>query len=185
MVDLQALVYDTPLNGVLTIPPTTHRIDRPIEIPWGMEVVQTGATLIQDGDKPIVEQGGIWRVLAGDPHRVVLGYGLIHPDGAGLDAMAAAVDAAAQAIVDGKAFWLLTLKANRGTAHEAGAAVVDANALRILDQEIRDADNALGRARDDLGVGVAGKGVTFGFQLGAQLLFERSDIHAYRHAHVS
>ena len=38
----------------------------------------------------------------------------------------------------------------RGTAHEAGAAVVDANALRILDQEIRDADNALNRARDDL-----------------------------------
>ncbi len=29
-------------------------------------------------------------------------------------------------------------------------AVVDANALRILDQEIRDADTALGKARDDL-----------------------------------
>lgn len=43
----------------------------------------------------------------------------------------------------------------RGTAHEAGAAVVDANALRILDQEIRDADNALGRARDDLATLVA------------------------------
>ncbi len=43
---------------------------------------------------------------------------------------------------------LLTLF--RGTAHEAGAAVVDANALRILDQEIRDADSALNRARDDL-----------------------------------
>ncbi len=38
----------------------------------------------------------------------------------------------------------------RGTAHDAGAAVIDANALKILDQEIRDADNALGRARDDL-----------------------------------
>jgi phage shock protein A len=38
----------------------------------------------------------------------------------------------------------------RGTAHDAGAAVVDANALRILDQEIRDADSALNRARDDL-----------------------------------
>ncbi|ODT89334.1 PspA/IM30 family protein [Phenylobacterium sp. SCN 70-31] len=43
----------------------------------------------------------------------------------------------------------------RGTAHEAGAAVVDANALRILDQEIRDADAALGRARDDLATLVA------------------------------
>jgi len=43
----------------------------------------------------------------------------------------------------------------RGGAHEAGAAVVDANALRILDQEIRDADNALGRARDDLATLVA------------------------------
>jgi phage shock protein A len=38
----------------------------------------------------------------------------------------------------------------RGTAYDAGAAVVDANALRILDQEIRDADAALGKARDDL-----------------------------------
>ena len=43
---------------------------------------------------------------------------------------------------------LLTLF--RGTAHDAGAAVVDKNALRILDQEIRDADSALNRARDDL-----------------------------------
>jgi phage shock protein A len=48
---------------------------------------------------------------------------------------------------------LLTLL--RGGAHDAGAAVVDANALRILDQEIRDADNALGRARDDLAALVA------------------------------
>ena len=38
----------------------------------------------------------------------------------------------------------------RGGAYEAGATVVDANALRILDQEIRDADGALGKARDDL-----------------------------------
>ena len=43
----------------------------------------------------------------------------------------------------------------RGTAYEAGAAVVDANAIRILDQEIRDADNALNRARDDLATLVA------------------------------
>ena len=38
----------------------------------------------------------------------------------------------------------------RGTAHEAGQAVVDANALKILDQEIRDADTNQGKARDDL-----------------------------------
>ncbi|MBB5747118.1 PspA/IM30 family protein [Brevundimonas variabilis] len=38
----------------------------------------------------------------------------------------------------------------RGTAHEAGQSVVDANALKILDQEIRDADNNQGKARDDL-----------------------------------
>ena len=48
----------------------------------------------------------------------------------------------------------------RGTAHDAGAAVVDANALRILDQEIRDADNALGRARDDLATLVARRRMT-------------------------
>lgn len=38
----------------------------------------------------------------------------------------------------------------RGTAHEAGQSLVDANALKILDQEIRDADTAQGKARDDL-----------------------------------
>ena len=38
----------------------------------------------------------------------------------------------------------------RGAAHEAGQSVVDANALKILDQEIRDADSAQGKARDDL-----------------------------------
>ena len=43
----------------------------------------------------------------------------------------------------------------RGASYDAGAAVVDANALRILDQEIRDADSALGKARDDLATLVA------------------------------
>ena len=38
----------------------------------------------------------------------------------------------------------------RGTAHDTAQGVVDANALKILDQEIRDADNAQGKARDDL-----------------------------------
>jgi phage shock protein A len=38
----------------------------------------------------------------------------------------------------------------RGSAHDAAQSVVDANALKILDQEIRDAGNAQGKARDDL-----------------------------------
>ena len=38
----------------------------------------------------------------------------------------------------------------RGSAHDAAQGVVDANALKILDQEIRDADKAQGKARDDL-----------------------------------
>jgi phage shock protein A len=38
----------------------------------------------------------------------------------------------------------------RGTANEAGQAVVDANALKILDQETRDAQTGLNRSRDDL-----------------------------------
>jgi phage shock protein A len=38
----------------------------------------------------------------------------------------------------------------RGAAHEGGQQLVDANALRILDQEIRDADTAQSKARDDL-----------------------------------
>ncbi len=38
----------------------------------------------------------------------------------------------------------------RGTATETGQTVVDANALRILDQETRDAQSALTRSRDDL-----------------------------------
>jgi len=38
----------------------------------------------------------------------------------------------------------------RGTATEAGQAIVDVNALKILDQEIRDADTALVNSRTDL-----------------------------------
>lgn len=38
----------------------------------------------------------------------------------------------------------------RGTAHEGAQALVDANALKILDQEIRDADTAQGKARDEM-----------------------------------
>ncbi|GHA87676.1 PspA/IM30 family protein [Cognatilysobacter bugurensis] len=38
----------------------------------------------------------------------------------------------------------------RGSAHEAGQAVVDKNALKILDQEIRDAGNDLVRSKEEL-----------------------------------
>lgn len=38
----------------------------------------------------------------------------------------------------------------RGTATEAGQAIVDKNAIRILDQEIRDSQNELLKSRDDL-----------------------------------
>ncbi len=38
----------------------------------------------------------------------------------------------------------------RGAAHEAGESVVDANALRILDQEVRDASTQLVRSREEL-----------------------------------
>ena len=36
----------------------------------------------------------------------------------------------------------------RGTAHETGQKAVDANALRILDQEMRDAGAQLTRSRE-------------------------------------
>lgn len=48
------------------------------------------------------------------------------------------------------AIWSKLFTLGRATANEAATAVVDANALRILDQEIRDADKAQGKARDDL-----------------------------------
>lgn len=38
----------------------------------------------------------------------------------------------------------------KGHASEAGEAIVDANALTILDQEIRDADNEMRKSRDNL-----------------------------------
>jgi len=48
------------------------------------------------------------------------------------------------------AIWSKLFTLGRAGAHEASTAIVDRNALRILDQEIRDADNAQGKARDDL-----------------------------------
>jgi phage shock protein A len=48
------------------------------------------------------------------------------------------------------AIWSKLFTLGRAGAHDASTAIVDANALRILDQEIRDADKAQGKARDDL-----------------------------------
>ena len=46
--------------------------------------------------------------------------------------------------------WMKILTLFRGTATEAGQAIVDKNAIKILDQEIRDAQNELLKSRDDL-----------------------------------
>ena len=46
--------------------------------------------------------------------------------------------------------WKQLVTLIRGTAHEAGQAAVDKRALVILDQQIRDAHAAQGKARDDL-----------------------------------
>ena len=46
--------------------------------------------------------------------------------------------------------WSKLMTALRGGANEVGAAIVDAQALRILDQEIRDAEEELNNSRDSL-----------------------------------
>lgn len=46
--------------------------------------------------------------------------------------------------------WKQLVTLIRGSAHEAGQSVVDARALTILDQQIRDAGTAQAKARDDL-----------------------------------
>jgi len=46
--------------------------------------------------------------------------------------------------------WGKLFTAMRGGANEAAESVVDSQAMRILDQELRDADNALRQARSDL-----------------------------------
>lgn len=48
------------------------------------------------------------------------------------------------------AIWNKLVTALRGAAHEAGEAVTDSQALRILDQEIRDADNDLNKSKEAL-----------------------------------
>lgn len=50
--------------------------------------------------------------------------------------------------------------AARGGATEAGQSIIDSQALRILDQEIRDAEGALDRARDELAGIVARRTLT-------------------------
>lgn len=46
--------------------------------------------------------------------------------------------------------WKQMVALVKGTAHEAGQSVVDAKALTILDQQMRDAGSAQAKARDDL-----------------------------------
>ena len=46
--------------------------------------------------------------------------------------------------------WNKLVTALRGAAHEAGEAVTDSHALRILDQEIRDADSDLNKSKEAL-----------------------------------
>ena len=46
--------------------------------------------------------------------------------------------------------WAKVATAVRGGVSEAGEAIVDKQALRILDQEIRDADSELGRSKESL-----------------------------------
>ncbi len=46
--------------------------------------------------------------------------------------------------------WAKVATAIRGGASEAGEAIADNQALRIMDQEIRDADNALGKSKNAL-----------------------------------
>lgn len=49
-----------------------------------------------------------------------------------------------------KSIWSRLFTAIRGGANEVGEAIADSQALRILDQEIRDADSALATARSEL-----------------------------------
>ncbi|MFB8830414.1 PspA/IM30 family protein [Azotobacter sp. CWF10] len=52
--------------------------------------------------------------------------------------------------MSGTSIWSKLFTAIRGGASEVGEAIVDQQALRILDQEIRDADAALASARQEL-----------------------------------
>ena len=46
--------------------------------------------------------------------------------------------------------WAKMITALRGGVNEAGEAVIDSQALRILDQEVRDASEELKRSKDGL-----------------------------------
>lgn len=56
--------------------------------------------------------------------------------------------------------WSKIMTALRGGANEAGEAIVDAQALRILDQEVRDADEELKQSRGSLAEMMARQKVT-------------------------
>lgn len=56
--------------------------------------------------------------------------------------------------------WKKLFTLGRAGANEAATSVVDKNAIRILDQEIRDAEVAQGKARDSLATLVARRRIT-------------------------
>lgn len=89
------------------------------------------------------------------------------------------------------AIWKKLFTLGRASANDAATAVVDANALRILDQEIRDADKAQGKARDDLAGLVARRRIletevesyraqALKYETSARLAVEKGDIDLAR-----
>lgn len=73
--------------------------------------------------------------------------------------------------------WRKLFTLGRAGAHDAATAVTDANALRILDQEIRDADTAQGKARDDMAALVARRRI-----IEKELESYRDQIARYEHS---
>lgn len=77
--------------------------------------------------------------------------------------------------------WSKLFTAIRGGVNEAGEAAADAQALRILDQEIRDAEEALRRARSDL-AGIMASNKTLGRRVEEARAKEQKDMDSARAA---
>src|SRR5690606_4146841 len=65
----------------------------------------------------------------------------------------------------------------RGTANEAGQAVVDKNAIRILDQELRDSTSELAKSKDELTKVMAQRQLSA--NRGSALLAKRREYEGY------
>jgi phage shock protein A len=72
------------------------------------------------------------------------------PDGTAAPEKTASVAASVAAGAPAAPIWRKLVDAVRGGANELGEAIADSQALRILDQEIRDADAELHRSKDAL-----------------------------------